>query len=291
MGKWIRRVIMIVLLAVFVFSAGTIAYVMVQYKKSDRLYAAASEAFVRPSPYATQKEEGKQEPSGQTAPAEPSGQPTPVQQTAPSAEPIGDQGPEVAPILVDFDALRAVNSDVQGWIYCEDTVINYPVVRADDNDYYLHRSYDGTANVSGSIFMEALNAPGFYDSNTILYGHHMKNGSMFASLDSWFDQAYYEAHPVMWLLTPEQDYKLVLFSGYNTSAFSDTYTVIRGPGRELTAYLANVEGQSLFRSGVTPDAQSRYVVLSTCAYFFEHARSVLHGMLVPVNSAGGVPFS
>ena len=93
----------------------------------------------------------------------------------------------------------------------------------------------------------------------------------------------------MWLLTPEQDYKIVLFSGYTTSATSDTYTIFEGPSQELDAYLAKCREQSDFSMEVELDSEGRYVLLSTCAYVFDNARYVLHGMLVPVDSAGGVP--
>ena len=117
----------------------------------------------------------------------------------------------------------------------------------------------------------------------------MKNGSMFATLDHWAEQEYYEGHPVMWLLTPEQDYKIVLFSGYTTSASSDTYAIFDGPCQELDAYLIKCRSQSDFSAEVELEGDSRYVLLSTCAYVFDNARFVLHGKLVPVDSAGGVP--
>ena len=178
-----------------------------------------------------------------------------------------------------------------GWIFCPDTVINYPVVHGEDNDFYLHHSYNKDFNPSGAIFVESLNALDFADSNTIIYGHHMNDNSMFATLDRWQDQAYYEEHPVMWLLTPEQDYRIDLYSAYNTSAFSDTYTIYEAPSAPFTEYLKISRLYSAFDSGVQLDPEEHYVLLSTCAYVFDNARSVIHGRLVPLDSAGGVPFS
>ena len=167
------------------------------------------------------------------------------------------------------------------------------LVQGEDNDLYLHHSYDKAYSVSGSIFVDSGNRKGFVDSNTIIYGHHMKNGSMFASLSKWSDQQYYEEHPVMWLLTPERDYKVELFSGYTTSAYAETYTMFPEPGAEVDAYLERAAGQSDFQpaEGTGLDGEAHYVLLSTCAYVFDNARSVLHGKLVPVDSAGGVPLS
>ena len=95
----------------------------------------------------------------------------------------------------------------------------------------------------------------------------------------------------MWLLTPEQDYKIELFSGYMTSARADTYTMIQEPGEEMDAYLEKALSQSAFQTDVKLDRESRYVLLSTCAYVFDNARAVLHGKLVPAGSAGGTPLT
>lgn len=267
MGKWIRRIIMILLAAVFVCSTTYVVVIYYQYRVNDQRYGEMADRFT------------------QIVSAAESGQPVEEggdreeQQTAEAVK---------APIAVDFAGLREVNEDIIGWLYCEGTAINYPVLQGEDNDQYLRSSYDGTYNAAGSIFAEALNSRDFRDSNTIIYGHHMKNGSMFAVLDEWADQEFYESHPVMWLLTPQQDYRIDLFSGYTTSAYSETYTVFSGPGKELDDYLAGCLERSDFRADVELDGQARYVVLSTCAYVFDNARNVLHGMLVPADSAGGV---
>ena len=133
--------------------------------------------------------------------------------------------PYKCPITVDFEELKKINSDIVAWIYCEDSVINYPVCRTDNDEYYLNHSYDKKYKNSGSIFLETANKGDFSDANLILYGHHMKNKSMFATLAYWSEQEYYETHPFMWLLTPEKTYRVDLFSGYVTDALSDTYTV------------------------------------------------------------------
>lgn len=188
------------------------------------------------------------------------------------------------PITVDFARLREDNPQVVGWLYCEGTVIDYPVTQGSDNDFYLHHSYTGAEDQSGAIFVDAQCSPGFADYNSIVYGHSMNDGSMFGGLEAWEDQAYYEAHPVMWLLTPEADYKVTLFSGYTTSAYSDTYTIFRGPGSDLSAYIESCAAQSDFSASSEPSGDGRYLVLSTCAYDFDEARYVLHGRLEKVGT-------
>lgn len=264
MGKVVKRILMLVLLGAFVFCGMTILVVRHQYTEGDRLYEDLASQYTlraRPRTEADQVEAG--------------GSMLHLNQ--------------YAPITVDFEALKAKNDEVVGWIYCEDSVINYPVMQTNEDYTYLYRAYDRTTSVFGSIFVEAENSPGFQDYNTIIYGHHMQNDAMFGSFYYWADQDYYDSHPVMWLLTPERDYKIVLFSGYTTSAYSDTFSYFREPGESLDAYLQMALEQSEFRAPVELDPQAHYVLLSTCSYVFASARTVLHGMLVPADSAGGVP--
>ena len=206
----------------------------------------------------------------------------------PPDEPTVRRLDECAPIRVDFEALRAVNPDVVGWIFCPDTPINYPVLHGATNDTYLHHSYDRTYNVSGSIFVDAANTRGFVDSCSILYGHHMNDNSMFASLSQWQFQSYFDEHPVMWLLTPEQDYKIALFSAYDISAYDDVYNIQRYPGLAFDSYLQTALARSSVKSEVELEPEGHYVLMSTCAYVFDNARSVVHGLLQPISSIGGV---
>ena len=125
--------------------------------------------------------------------------------------------------VINFKALQAVNPDVIGWIYSPNTTINYPVVQGDDNAYYLKHLADGTENRNGCPFLDVQNRPDFTDDNSIIYGHHMQNGTMFAGISWYEDQSYYDEHPVMYLMTPSATYRIELFSGYIT-------TIRRHPG-------------------------------------------------------------
>lgn len=185
---------------------------------------------------------------------------------------------ETAPIDVDFPYLQEICGDVIAWIYSEDTKINYPVVLSADNADYLHRLIDGTTNAAGTLFMDCRNTGDFSDENSIIYGHHMKDGSMFAGIELYDSQAYYDAHPEMYILTPAGDYKLELFSGMLVSADDDTvYTT------ELTVEEAGKRMEaSDFRSDVQLREGDRFVTLSTCAYSFNSARYVVTGVLRPL---------
>ena len=276
MWKRIRRVLMIILAAIFLFCGGTVAVVQHQYAVSKRLYRAASNNFTEAVDLSAEK----------------TGSDTQTSNTGKKPSRLNDgiyRLPENAPIKVDFEALKKINPDVDGWIYCPETVIDYPVMHGATNDTYLHHSYDGTYNASGSIFVDERNQRNFADPVTILYGHHMASGAMFATLSWWQMKTFLDEHPVMWLLTPEQDYKVQLFSAYDTSAYSDTYDIPPYSGGDVLTYLWHVESYSPYHIGVDLDPNAHYILMSTCAYIFEDARSVLHGKLLPVMSAGGVP--
>ena len=181
---------------------------------------------------------------------------------------------------INFKALREVNPDVIGWIYSPNTTINYPVVQGDDNAYYLKHLAGGTENRNGCPFLDVQNRPDFTDDNSIIYGHHMQNGTMFAGISWYEDQSYYDEHPVMYLMTPTAAYRIELFSGYITTMDSSAYMQNFGSIREHTDWLKEVSGRSDFRANLEISAYDRVITLSTCAYRFENARYVLHGKLV-----------
>ncbi len=269
MKKRLHTVFIILALGIFLVSAVRLVMIWAGYQKSKNIQQAAVQEYTRVS--------SGYKPDAGSSSAVSGGAQTQADEKV------------CAPIEVDFAKLKEASGDVVGWIYCEGTPINYPVVFGRDNEYYLERNYLGDYDPSGAIFTDMRNERGFADYNVILYGHHMQDGSMFASLKNWYDQAYYEAHPEMWLLTPEQDYRVELFAGYLTTTDSDTYSVFSEGGERLEAYLNWAKRWSAFQSDVETPPDGHYIVLSTCAYSSDDARTALHGKLVPVDSAGGVP--
>lgn len=282
-------ILVMALLGIFVFSAWSIGKVLYQYQVSDQLYENAADRFTSRNPGAGQKADSasdtwknnmaqndtlENDTSGNGAEGAGNGE------AGWAGNGIAECG---APITVDFEGLREVTEDVIGWIYCEGTAIHYPVLKGRDNDTYLRHAYDGSYSEAGCIFIEERNRPGFADANTIIYGHNMNDGSMFADLKKWAEEDFYKEHPVIWLLTPEQNYVIELFSCYVTSGYSETYTIFTGPCPELDEYLKKCAEQSAYRTEVELDPEAGYVLLSTCSYVFEDARTVLHGKLTPVD--------
>lgn len=180
---------------------------------------------------------------------------------------------------VDFDGLKARNSDVVGWIYGPGTPINYPVVQGSDNEYYLTHMVDNRENKCGSIFMDSLNAEDFSNDNSIVHGHHMRNGSMFAGLTKYTAQSYYDAHPVMWLVTPDRNYQVEIFTGFVTTADSDVWQIEFASQEEYGKWLTEMKEASSFESSVEPDTKDHIITLATCSYENSDSRFVVMGIL------------
>lgn len=180
---------------------------------------------------------------------------------------------------VDFYALRAINPDVVGWLVIDGTNINYPLVQGNDNQYYLRHLFTGEYNASGCIFLDSRNTRDFADRHSILYGHHMDNGTMFNGLMNYKEQDFYDAHPTALLLTPAGNYEIEFFSGYVANVRANAWQVEFGSEKGFGEWLQDVKANSIFQSEVVPSSADKVLTLSTCSYEFENARFVLHGVL------------
>jgi len=109
---------------------------------------------------------------------------------------------------IDWDALRETNPDIVGWLMIPDTVIHYPIVQTNNNDYYLNHLSDGTPNGAGAIFLDYLNDQAISGMNNFIYGHNLIDGTMFASLKHYRDRAYFDEHKRILLSTPDMNYEL-----------------------------------------------------------------------------------
>lgn len=186
-----------------------------------------------------------------------------------------------APIAVDFEELKSINKDVVGWLYMEALPdISYPIVKGNDNSFYLHRTYKGEENFAGAIFIDCENSADFSDQNTIVYGHNMKNGSMFGSLKKYKEKETINKSQFFWIITPEEDYRYMIFSIYVAAVGGDTYTLIKGPGKETIQYAQNMKEKSLFDLGERDFIETdKIITLSTCTGD-EATRFVVQGIRI-----------
>ena len=187
---------------------------------------------------------------------------------------------EIPPIEVNFEQLKNINPDVIGWIYICATETSYPILKGENNDAYLRTTIEGNTNTAGSIFMEEQNSANFMDPNTIIYGHSMKNGTMFGKLKQFLQNDALEKSPYFWILTPGGNYKYKIFSCYEVNARSDTYTLFYGRDKRFLEWCIKMKDQSFIECGnQTFSIDSNVVTLSTCAAATGSMRRVVQGVL------------
>ena len=201
-------------------------------------------------------------------------------------EPAGEDPSVVLP-TVDFDALRETGPDIIGWLTLPDTAINYPVTQTDDNEYYLHHLYDGTYNKTGCLFADYENQEDFSDRNTIIYGHNMRDGSMFATLNEYDEQSYYDGHPQMYLVTPDGGYVVEIFTAFvakPSESGSDTspWRLSFKDDGAYTTWLSEMAGRSVIETDVTVTSSDKVLTLSTCTPGGA-SRFIVMGKLAAVN--------
>ena len=194
----------------------------------------------------------------------------------------GETTPAYVGPAIDFDELKKINDDCVAWIYIEDTDINYPIVQGSDNSYYLKHLIDGKWNSSGSIFMDSRVSADISDRHSIIYGHHMKNGTMFSRLTKYKEQEYFDAHPEGWLITPEDTYRIEFFAGYVANVKSVAWDLEFESDADFETWIKEAQKQSWFTSPFSPAVTDRILTLSTCSYEFDNARYVLHGIVCEV---------
>lgn len=191
--------------------------------------------------------------------------------------------------VVDWKALKKVNPDVQGWLYQKGTVINYPVVQGTDNDTYLHTRFDKQWSGGGTLFVDYRMEKGFKGFNSIIYGHHMKDGSMFRSIRGYTkEEGYYDKHKTLELATPHGNYHLVVFSAFITKATDENTYKMTYDEAEKQAYIDRAWEQSelpITRDSEDVTKDDRLVTLSTCAYDYEEARYIVMCKMVPWTKA------
>ena len=182
---------------------------------------------------------------------------------------------------IDFDALKKINPDVIGWLVYKDTIIDYPVVKGENNEMYLSMLFDRTWGGCGTLFADCVTKAPFRQFNTIVYGHHMKDGTMFACLKELRDPEYCEKNPKLELSTPEGKFDLEIWAFLNEPSDSNIYMTNIEDEEEKQKYLDLVEKLADYTTDVKVTTEDRLVMLSTCAYEFENARYIIACKMVP----------
>ena len=195
----------------------------------------------------------------------------------------GGQITSEVPISVDWDYLRSINSSVVGWLYCPDTVVNYPVVQTQDQEFYLTHGFDGNDNTSGTLFVDA-NAALALHSNYIIYGHNMKDNSMFGTFKEYVNRSYFDAHPILYYLTPSGSYRIDLFCAHIVEGTYDNFPGYFSTDDDYRTYLNLIAGESFWVNYDAISTDHQLMTFSTCtsAAGYNDARFVVHGIMVPI---------
>lgn len=169
-------------------------------------------------------------------------------------------------IKIDFDYLKNVNEDIIGWLRFDSNGIDYPIVQGEDNDEYLYTMADGIKNKCGSIFLESLNASDFSDSHTILYGHNMKDLSMFGRLKVYKSKdMYYEDNSFFTIYTKDAAYRYQIFAFYDVDETDRLYQVGFTADDVFEEFVDTMENRSYQMTGITADKKDKIMTLSTCS--------------------------
>lgn len=189
---------------------------------------------------------------------------------------------------VDWAGLKAINDDVVAWLEIPGTVISYPVYQTEDNEYYLHHNAEGATTVGGQVFLDALNTvPGMQDHQSILYGHHLRNGAMFQPVASMDNQATFDATTTVWYVTEDAAYELEpLLLYYATPDDTTVRNFVLESDDAFRSYL--MDKLAIARTSRSDAAEiiagtSHVLTLSTCNYYDGYGRTEL--VCVPKDEA------
>ena len=255
MGKAIRRGITLLLGLVFVAGLALMLRQALAYRAAERSRLEAL-ALVQPATQTT----AAAEPQPSSVPPEipPETTQAPAEQQAPLEE--------EAKFLLDLDLtpLQSVNADVLGWIHIAGGDVSYPLLRSYDNQDYLYTTWDKEFSYAGSVFLECKNNRNLLDFNTIIYGHNMVDGSVFAPLEGYRNQEYFEDHPCVYILTNRDLRRYEIFSAYEADLDSHTYRLYYPDDQTRQAALDHFTGSSLLDTGIVPTVDDYILTLSTC---------------------------
>ena len=172
-------------------------------------------------------------------------------------------------------AMAEQNDDLAAWLYIPGTDINLPVMQAGDNEYYLKRSFSRQYRSCGSLFLDWRNDPGFDNLNSVIYGHNMRDGSMFCSLLDYKDADFFNQHRTVYIFLPDgSQLTYEIFSVYVTDGWDDYWDLeLKG---DPEAFIAQAAARSLHRADPSPLATGEVLTLSTCEYSTDEGRFAVH---------------
>ena len=179
--------------------------------------------------------------------------------------------------VIDFDALKKINPDVVSWITIPGTNIDYPLLQGKDNNQYLHKDMEGRDSAAGAIFLDHGDKADLSSRHNIIYGHHMKNGTMFKDIVKYKDQQYFDEHQDIILYTPDREIHLKALAAVVTSPDAIRRKIDFQSQEEFTSYIEEMtKGSKAFAAAPKGTAIRHLYSFVTCSYEFQNARTILY---------------
>ncbi len=195
---------------------------------------------------------------------------------------LTDKDTSVPDILPEYEKIHQKNQKLIGWVKIDDTIIDYPVMQTVNNEYYLDHNFNQEEDRNGCIFMDYQCDVIKGCDNMILYGHHMKSGKMFGTLNKYSEKAYYEEHPIIQFDTIYEKGKYQVMYVFRSKVYSEEdvtfkyYQFINAASEmEFNSYLNEMAALSLYDTEVTASYGDKLLTLSTCDYQEKKGRFVV----------------
>ena len=258
--KGIMRILTLLCLAVFLFSAWKLVGIFQEYREAEQLYNDAANEFTT-----LNSDQDKEH-----------------------AVPVPSMR-EQAPVEVDFSNLLKINDDIIGWIYMEDTVVNYPLLQGENNLYYLDKTLYKKYLASGSIYLDCDNEPDFSDAHSIIFGHNMKNHTMFGDLSDLRDEDYLKEHPYVDLILTDGTWmRYEICSVYRAHVEDGTFRAPLNKAKNFKPFMELITEKNMHADSELdlPVVQEddKVLTLSTCTEdSADLERFVVHAVLVSVD--------
>ena len=190
--------------------------------------------------------------------------PAPSAMSSPAEDAPGAEAKEDAPSGMDLSPLQEVNADVVGWIEIPG-VLSYPLLQGGDNACYLSHAWNGEENAAGAVFLDFRADAGLGDFNTLIYGHRMRNGTMFGSLTHYKDTDFWQENPSVYLANEDGTRRYDIYAAYETGLTATAYQWEFSEPEEKQDFIRCGLERSVIDTGVTPTPEDTVITLSTCS--------------------------
>ena len=233
----IRYIVLGAAVVVFLVAAGMLIHIFMEYKKGTDIYENISSSVL-----------------------------TPVDKPTGDGTDTSSDEEENLPFVYDHQALLNINSEGQGYLYIPSIDLRLPVVQGTDKEYYLNHTFNKVYNAAGALFIDSRVDKGLGGSNVIIYGHNMKNGSMFAKLAYYKNESFYrqQGNDVFYIYTGDEIREYRIFDAFENDPEGYVYTCNFGTASQLQEYASTVKSYSLYDTGVDVSSATQVVTFSTC---------------------------